>query len=1067
MKWIATLFLYCFATALVAQSDNVLLRYPAVNPNGSLISFSFQGDIWTVPSTGGKATRLTVHEAYESNPVFSPDGKSIAFSGARYGNNDIFVIPVEGGSPLRLTVHSNADNISSWSASGSILFSTSREFHQIERPLEVYAVSPSGGTESRIMDAVGFDPVQSPDGRFIAFTRGDINPIFREDYRGPSNRDTWLYDSKNKSYTKLTTFDANDILPRWSDNRTLYFLSTNAGRNNLYKLRIDDNGKPAGNPEQVTDYKDHSIRYYSISADGKTIVFEREKNIYTMNTDTKAVQKVAVQIGADVRFDPVVNKTVSNDMSEYAISPNGKMLAIAVRGEVYVKEANKDKSGTTNISDHAYRDMDVVWLNDSTVLFTSDRENNNFDIYMARSSDKQQPNIFKSLKHQVTRITKTDQDESSVRVSGDGKKVAYVRGRGTLVVSDIAADGKLTNEKILLDGWAIPGGIRWSPDNKWLAYSLEDLYFNEEIFIHPADNSSKPVNISMHPRTDSQPYWSADGSKLGFISARNNRTDDVWFVWLKKEDYEKSKHDWDDMASEEKSDKPSDKKESKNKVVRIDFEKIHERVVQVTNFPGDESNLVISKDGETFFYTGSSSTAKGRDLYSVKWNGKDLKELTKSASNPNNVSMDTEGKYLYFLKSGGSMSRLDIKGDKTESLPYSVKQRIDYVAERTQIFEEAWRTIRDGFYDPQFHGKNWNSLHDKYKELCVIASTNEDFRDMFNYLLGELNSSHMALTTPQQAETQRDATGMLGTELVPQKDGMKVTRVIPESPADKAASKLYVNDIITAVDNKPYSDSENFYEALNTKVDERTLLTVKGADGKSREVVIRPVNSIRQLLYGEWVDARKKLVDKFSNGRLGYIHIQAMSMPSFEVFERELQAAGYGKEGLVVDVRYNGGGSTTDYLMAVLNYKQHAYTIPRGASDNLERDKAKFREYYPVGERLVYSAWMKPSIAICNEGSYSNAEIFSHAYKTLGIGKLVGVATNGSVISTGGRPLLDGSFVRLPFRGWYTKATDKNQELGPAIPDITVYNSPDWITKGTDDQLKTAVDELLKQIDKK
>ena len=1064
MKWFLCLVACCCMIPAFSQSDNTLLRYPAVSPNSSLISFSYQGDIWTVPATGGKATRLTIHEGYEFMPVFSPDGKSIAFSGARYGNNDIFVVPVEGGTPKRLTVHSGGDVIASWGNTGNILFSASREFQQIERPQEIYSIAATGGTESRTMDVVGFDPVQSPDGRFIAFTRGDINPIFREDYRGPSNRDIWVYDSKNKTYAKITTFDANDIVPRWGDNKTLYFLSTNPGRNNLFRTKLDDNGKPVGSPEQLTDYKDHSIRYYSISADGKTIVFEREKSVYTMNTDTKASQKINVQIGADVRFDPVVNKNASSDASDYAVSPNGKLIALVVRGEVYVKEANKDKNSTTNVSEHSYRDMDVAWLSDSVLLFTSDREDGNFDIYMAKASDKQ--SLFKSLKNKVTRVTKTNEDESALVVSGDGKKIAYMRGRGTFVVNDISADGKLSNEKILQEGWAAVSGVRWSPDNKWLAYSMQDLYFNEEIYIHAADNSSKPVNVSMHPRNDDSPVWSADGSKLGFISARNNRSNDVWFVWLKKDDFEKSRQDWDEMSTEEKTDKPADKdkKEDKNKPVKIDFDRIHERVVQVTSFPGDEGSLAISKDGETFFYTASTSTAKGRDLYSIKWNGKDLKELTKGASNPGSISMDREGKYLYYLKQGGSMSRLDIKGDKTENLPYSVKQHIDYTAERTQVFEEAWRTIRDGFYDPQFHGKNWNSLHDKYKELCVMASTNEDFRDMFNYLLGELNSSHMALTTPAQAETQRDATGMLGVELMPTKDGMRVSHVIPNSPADKAASKLLVNDVITSVDGNAYNNSENFYDLLNTKVDERTLLTVKGADGKSREVVIRPVNNIRQLLYEEWVDDRKKLVDKFSNGRLGYIHIQAMSMPSFEVFERELQAAGYGKDGLVVDVRYNGGGSTTDYLMAVLNYKQHAYTIPRGASDNLERDKAKFRDYYPTGERLIFSAWMKPSIAICNEGSYSNAEIFAHAYKTLGIGKLVGVATNGSVISTGGRGLMDGSFVRLPFRGWYTKATDKNQELGPAVPDITVNNSIDWISKGTDDQLKTACEELLKQL---
>lgn len=229
-------------------------------------------------------------------------------------------------------------------------------------------------------------------------------------------------------------------------------------------------------------------------------------------------------------------------------------------------------------------------------------------------------------------------------------------------------------------------------------------------------------------------------------------------------------------------------------------------------------------------------------------------------------------------------------------------------------------------------------------------------------------------------------------------------------------------------------------------------------------MVIRPTNNIRQLLYKEWVDERAKLVEKYSGGKLGYIHIQGMSIPSFEQFERELTAAGDGKDGLVIDVRHNGGGSTTDFLMAILNYKQHAYTIPRGASDNLERDKKKFRDYYPTGERLVYAAWLKPSIVLCNEDSYSNAEIFSHAYKTLGIGKLVGKPTNGYVISTGGKGLLDGSFVRLPFRGWFTKATDLNQEMHVPIPDIIVELSIDYKSKGIDEQLKAAVDELLKDI---
>ncbi|PKL83047.1 MAG: peptidase S41 [Ignavibacteriae bacterium HGW-Ignavibacteriae-3] len=1069
---------FIFSISIAAQS--LLLRYPALNNDGSKIAFSYQGDIWTVPSSGGKATRLTINESYETNPQFSPDGKQIAFSGARYGNNDIFVMNAEGGTPKRLTFHSAQDIISGWTKDGNILFSTSREFNQIERPQEIYSISSKGGTESRIMDVVGFEPVMSPDGKFIAFVRGDINPIHRKDYTGPSARTLWLYDTAGKKYIQIPGFETNNINPQWGDSRTLYFASSVSGEYNLYKLKIAEDGNASSKPEQITNFKDYSIRSFGASGDGSVIVFEKDKNIYIMKTSGGAPQKVDIQINTDDRFDPVEFKTFTNGAGEYAVSPNGKLIAFVIRGEVFVKEADKDKNRSVNISNSPFRDMDVAWLSDTTLIFTSDRMDNNYEMYLAKSSDKNQPNIFKSLKHEITRLTNTPGDESSPVVSNNGKMIAYVRGmdKREFIVADISADGKLSGEKILRNGWASPGNITWSPDNKWLAYSYDDLYFNTEVFIHAADNSGGPVNVSMHPRDDSNPFWSADGSKLGFTSARNSRNTDIWFVWLKKDDWEKTKSDWDEKEApaadkpaankdEKSKDAAAKKEEPKVKPVQIDFENIHERVVQVTNFPGDEGNFTISKDGETFYYTGNSSTAKGRDLYSIKWDGKDLKEITKGGSNPSGVSIDREGKYLYYVKTGGALNRVDIKADKSESLPYSAKMKIDYTAEREQIFEEAWRAIRDGFYDPQFHGKDWNALHDKYKELCVISSTTNDFADMFNFLLGELNSSHQRLTAPERAETQKDATGLLGVELMPEKDGMKVVRVIPNSPADKSASKLFAGDLITAVDGNKYKADVNFYSLLNTTVDEKTLLAIKSKDGREREVAIRPVASERQLLYQEWVLARKKLVDKYSNGRLGYIHIQGMDMPSFEVFERELTAAGYGKEGLLVDVRYNGGGSTTDYLMTVLNYKQHAYTIPRGASDNLEKDKLKFRDYYPIGERLVFAAWTKPSIALCNEGSYSNAEIFSHAYKTLGIGKLVGVPTNGSVISTGGKGLIDGSMVRLPFRGWYTKATDKNQELGPAVPDIIVNNSIDWIAKGVDEQLKVAVDELLKEIDSK
>ncbi len=1067
MKCIIVPLCFLAANSLSFGQSNLLLRHPAINNDGSLIAFSYQGDIWSVPSSGGRPARLTIHEAYESNPVFSPDGRSIAFSGSRYGNADIFTIPVDGGTPKRLTYHSASDSIASWTRAGQIIFTTNREFRQIEGQPEMYGIKPSGGTEQRITDVLGYEPTASPNGRFIAFVRGQSNPVFREDYRGAANREIWLFDTKNNSYSKLPLFETNDVMPRWSGDNTIYFLSSVSGTYNLYKIGINDDGKAAGKPQQITSYKDEAIRHFNISVDGSAIVFEQDMNLYLMKTAKGNAEKINIQMSADDRYNPVEQKSVTTGANDYALSPNGKMLAYSIRGEIFLKEADKEKTRSTNISNHPYRDINPAWLNDSTLIFTSDRKGGNFDLYMVRSVDTAEVNLFKTLKPKIITITSTKEDEAAPVVSNDGKKIAFVRGRGMLVVADISGDGKLRNEKVLTTGWATPQGMAWSPDNKWLAYSQSDLYANFEIYIQPADNSAKPANVTMHPRTDSRPFWSPDGSKLGFISARKNLSDDVWFVWLKKEDWEKVNEDWleANTPNETASTNPSKSSpKSAQKAIKIDFEDIHERTVQVTSVAGDEGDFAISKDGQTFYYTASTSTAKGRDLYSIRWDGKELKELTKGGTSPGNLTVDNDGKYIYFAKTGGAIARLDIKTSVQEALPYAAKYKVDYTAEREQIFEEAWRTIRDNFYDPKMHGYDWNALHDKYQKRAVASSTSNDFRDMFNLMLGEINASHMGFVSADRTETQRERTGLLGAELTPVKEGMKVLRVIPEAPANRTASRLFEGDIIYSVNGEEVKEDVNFYSLLSGQAGEKVLLSVKNTKGQNREVVVRPAASLADPLYHEWVANRRKLVDKYSNGRLGYIHIQAMSLESFEAVEREFASAGYGKDGLIIDVRYNGGGSTTDYLMSVLNYKQHAYTIPRGATDDMERDKKKFRDYYPVGERLVYSAWLKPSIALCNEGSYSNAEIFSHAYKHLGIGKLVGQPTNGSVISTGAKSLIDGSTVRLPTRGWFVKATDKNEELGPAVPDILVENPINWIIANEDTQLKVATDELLKDI---
>lgn len=1013
---------------------------------------------------GGIARRLTVHEGYESQPTWSADGQSIAFTSDRYGNNDIFTMPAIGGQPKRLTYHSGNESLSDWTADNRLLFTTNRVYTQIEWESEIYQINAAGGTESRMTNGLGAMPSLSPDKKLLAFVKGHCRTA-REDYRGPADREIWIQNVKSGKFYQVTDFDGNDFMPLWGDANTLYFISAKSGRYNIYSQAISSEGKPTGEAMKITDFKEFGIHQFAIGGGGKTIAYEKFGEIFTMPASGGTAKKLSIQVANDYRFDPQEHQTYTGNINEYAVSPNGKLLAFGIRGEVFVKMNDKERSRAVNVSKHAYRDHDMIWANDSTLIFISDRAGQK-DLYLVRSADPNETNIFKSLKHETIRLTDTDEPEFDAVISPDKKQIAFHRGASygpsTFIIAPLdAVNAKLGKEKVLHDGWATISNPVWSPDSRWLAYALQDLTFNSDIYIHEIASDREPSNISMHPRGDYGPVWSKDGSKLGFVSERNNGYD-IWFAWLKKSDWEKTQQDWKEMDDEEESkDKKKDGEDNSIPPMKIDLEDIHFRLEQVTSFPGDESEAVISDDGEHFFFAAQPNSERpGRDLYKVKWDGSDLEQVTQGPANPSSLSLSSDGKSLYYLK-GGRVNKMGVSGGKSESFSHRAVMVIDHVKEQEQMFEEAWTALNLGFYDPNFHGQDWDALYKKFKPICVSAATKTEFQYYFNLMAGQLNASHMGLYGRDRQETQRERTGLLGLEVAPSSKGVAVKKVVKDSPADKEESTLKKGDVITHINGMAVKD-RNFYELLTNTATHRILLKVERS-GKTMEMPIRPTNSLRAQLYNEWVSEQRALVDKYSKGKLGYIHIQGMNMPSFERFERELTAAGLGKQGLVIDVRYNGGGWTTDYLMAILNVDQHAYTIPRGAAKSLDENK-KFTEYYPFGERLPFGTWTKPSVAMCNEASYSNAEIFSHAYKTLGIGKLVGRPTFGAVISTGGQGLIDGSYVRMPFRAWYVKKTGENMENGPAVPNVDVSNPVGQKASGEDDQLKKAVEVLLEEV---
>ncbi len=1052
---------------IIAFAQNPIIMQPSLSPDGKMLAFSYQGDIWTMPSQGGTAQRLTIHEGYESKPIWSPDGQNIAFASDRNGNNDVFVIPSKGGIPTQLTWYSGPDSPISWDGNEHLLFLTRRLFSQVEREMEIYRVSVKGGTPSRHLDALAMEAHYSPNKKAIALVRGTCGPE-REAYQGPANRDLWIYLPAADRYLALTDFAGNDYNARWANDNTLYYLSAKGGRFNINKMKLSANLEKVETNSKVTNIDgDFGIISFDLSRDGKTLVYQVANELFLISGEGSKTQKINIAIGADYRFDPVAKRTY-NRMDEYAVSPNGKWIAFSVHGEIFVSSNDKDDSRSVRLTESASREQQPLWLNDHTLFYNSD-EKGQYDFYKIISADTTEKDLFKTLKYNTTRFTTSNEDEKNAVLSPDCKKLAFNRGRGELWVYDLDSNLNVSSERRLLNGWSEANDLSWSPDSRWLAYSISDLSYNQEVFIHHASDSFKPVNVSMHPRYDGNPKWSKDGSKLAFTSSRNNGDNDIWFCWLKEQDYLKTREEWkrDEFAiKDEKKDK--DKKDKTVAPIQIEFNDIHLRLQQVTAYPGNENEYLVSNDGKTFYYIngrdGRRDFVVDQTVCQIKWDGTEQKVLVDGKSGARAIQLSADGETLYYLSSGGNLNALKTKDGKSESRAVNAKMEVIHSEELKQIFNEGWRALEAGFYDPKFHGQDWTKLRKIYEPLCLSASTKEDFQYLYNLMLGQLNASHMGLLSGDNPKsTQTAKTGLLGIEMEATADAVKITKILDGSPADKEDSRLNIGETINKVNGKKVSANLDFDALMDETAGEAVLLELSDKTGKLREVKIWPVATLAKEIYEDWVNERKRLTEEYSNGRLGYIHIQGMDWKSFERFERELMAAGYGKDGIVIDVRYNGGGWTSDYLMAILTVRQHSYTVPRGATADL-KDHKKFKEYYPYGERLPFAAWTKPSIALCNESSFSNAEIFSHAYKELGLGKLVGKATYGAVISTGAYNLIDGSYVRMPFRGWFVKSSGMNMENGPAVPDVELDVSPDHKAKGKDEQLKKAVDLLLGEI---
>ncbi|MBU1699025.1 MAG: PDZ domain-containing protein [Candidatus Eisenbacteria bacterium] len=1037
----------------------VLPRHPSLNPDGSLMAFDWRGDIWIVPAEGGAALRVTAHVAHDAYPYWSPDGKEIAFSSDRYGNTDIFVVGTQGGSPERLTFHSDEDQIYGWSPDGgTVYFGSRRE----SRQNLIYAVSRTGGRPLRITGDLAFNSSVSPDGRWLAYVRGYTN-WWRKHYRGSANRDIWIRPMGGGESFQITSWDGDDDQPKWAaGGRTLYFQSEREdGVMNLYRLDLAVDGEnisPSGEPVQITHITEDGIQYLNLSQDGHWAVFECNGGLYRVSTAGGEPLEVPIDCPGDLKENPVERRILTSGASEFAFAPGEKQIAFVAEGEIYAALINENElREPIRLTETDAREKDLAWLDENTLIFTSDRFGDD-DLFLLRSTDKEEKRLGKSRYREEIRLTDSPETERAPQVSPDSKTILYRRGTGFLWTMD----GEGRHQKLLVDEPQVLHSS-WSPDSRYVAYSYTTLGHAEDINIVSLE-TLETHNVSNHPNDDFHPLWTGDGKRLSWASRTDDGFYSIRYLWLTTEEADKSSAEREREEEQEESLKKdrkdggaSDDDEDKNKEkdkkipeVKIDWSDFPDRIRTVTTVRGYYWDYDQSPDGK--HYALKTDAVEGMELWTVDWDGDNLRRLTHNRSDPDKMTWNEASDKVRYLSRGQIREIENKEGAEESTYTFSVDLTVDARARRLQKFSEAWRLLNDGFYDPNFHGVVWPAMREKYLPLAAEALMREDFNDVVREMIGELNASHLGIYGPR--DSGGDETGLLGFTPDDSYDGpgIKVAAVLKRGPLDREGRRVHPEDIILSINGREIEPGQNYYPLLNHMAGKEVDLAISpmGKGGKKKTMTVEPLDAGRYwtLSYSQWMDSNRQMVDQLSEGKIGYLHMSAMGDDNWDRFLEDIFSRALGKEGLILDVRFNNGGSIHDRVLTFLSRRAYCYSKGRG------------------DRNITYDAlqrWEKPIVLLTNERSYSDGEIFPWGFKALGLGLVVGMPTFGAVIGTNDVRLIDGTGFRVPGTGWY-RMNGESLENNAVQPDIRVPDVPEENLQNRDAQLERGVQECLRMI---
>ena len=1072
-KLILATLLGAYGLAAQAQDNPLWMRHPAISPDGKTIAFSYQGDIFTVPSSGGTAKQITSNVAFDSYPVWSPDGNHIAFASNREGSIDVWVMDANGGIPKRVTTNSGNEYPLRWKDNYTIMFKasimpTAKSIIFAGSYPQVYTVGMDGGRPKLFSD-ITMDALDiNASGDVIYIDRKGYEDEWRKHHRSPITRDVWL--KSGDSFRKLTTFDGEDRDPVWaSDGKSFYYLSEQSGTLNIYHRTLD------GKETQITNHEKNPVRFLSAASDG-TLCYGYDGEIYTVRNGGQP-QKTAIRIAADTEGKELIRQIRNSGAYNIKLSPNGKEIGFVMHGDVYVTsiEYRTTKQITNTPEQERYIDFSP---DGRTIIYDSER-NGVWQIYATTMKNKDEKQFAYATELVEERLTQSDQTSFQPKFSPDGKQIAFWENRGTLRVMD--AKGK--NVKTAMDGKFVysysDGDIdfTWSPDSKWLLSSYIGVggWNNSDIALVNASGNGEIHNLTESGYNESNAKWVLDGKAMLFYSDRAGYRShgswgaeyDAYLMFFDLEAYERYRMNKEERAlakenMTEKEKKKEEKKEEKEKKemekpeakeiepLKFDLENCRDRIVRLTvtlSFLGD---ILLDKDGENIYY--NVAFEKGMDLWHRDLMTGNTELLIKNVGN-GEMMFDKSYKEIYLAADGG-IKKVTPQSKAVKNIEFEAQFNYQPYKERAYMFDHVWRQVKDKFYDKNIHGVDWEGYRKTYERFLPYINNNHDFQEMLSEMLGELNASHTgARYSGSWASLQTASLGLFFDEDYTG-DGLKIAEVIKGSEIACKQTDVKSGCIIEKIDGTEIKAGMDYFPLLDGKIGKPVRLTIRPKSGRSFDVTTKgmSMNAVDDLLYKRWVDRNRQLVDSLSGGRLAYVHVKAMNSESFRTVYRELLSdKNRNREAVIVDDRHNGGGWLHDDLCTLLNGKEYQNFMPRG--NYIGRDP--------------FNKWTKPSCVLICEDDYSNGHGFPMVYKTLGIGKLIGTPVAGTMTAVWWETMIDNTMVfGIPQVGCMT-LDGKYAENTQLNPDITVYNTPEDFLNGNDRQLKAAIEEMMKQIGEK